>query len=100
MGWQINAKYFEGLDRLGLHRGRPSWWGSLRTKKSMRRGAPFSRPGREELDDDAPEPALGEATAPGEAARGHITSQGSQAARDAFAAGHDVTIHNHFPGGS
>ncbi len=94
MGWQINAKYFEGLDKLGLHRGRPSWWGSLRTKKSMRRGAPFSRRGRAELDDDdAPDPAPGEGAARGAAARGHSTSQGTQAARDAFNAGHDVHIH-------
>lgn len=93
MGWQINAKYFEGLDKLGRHRGRPGWWGSLRTKKSMRRGTSASRPGREELDEDAPGPGSGEGAPLGEAIRGHIMSQGAQAARDAFAAGHDVHIH-------
>lgn len=93
IGWQVNAKYFEGLVKLGLHYELPNWWGSLRTIRSFRRDPPYGSPARDEAEDDDSESGTREGAASGDAAR----TQAANAARDIYAAGRDVSIHNHFP---
>jgi len=47
IGWEINAKYFAGLIKLGPHKGMPDWYGTLRTQAAsepMRRGPPADGP--------------------------------------------------------
>jgi adenylate cyclase class IV len=46
IGWQINAKYFAGMIKLGLQHEVPDWYGTLRTQSSrpLRREAPVGIP--------------------------------------------------------
>ena len=47
IGWEINAKYFAGLIKLGLQNRIPGWYGTLRTQAAsepMRREPPVGAP--------------------------------------------------------
>jgi adenylate cyclase class IV len=54
IGWEINAKYFSGLIKLGLHHTVPDWYGTLRIQSSMpmRREAPADSPEFDDPDAD------------------------------------------------
>lgn len=68
IGWEINAKYFEGMIKLGLHRELPDWYGTHRTQLSMpmRREAPAGSPAHDTDDDQSTQFADGEGAPRGE----------------------------------
>lgn len=58
IGWEINAKYFAGMIKLGLHHQVPEWYGTLRIQSSMpmRREAPSGTPEFDDSEDEEPAP--------------------------------------------
>jgi adenylate cyclase class IV len=54
IGWEINAKYFAGMIKLGLQHEIPDWYGTLRIQASMplRREVPAGGPEFDESDND------------------------------------------------
>lgn len=54
IGWEINAKYFAGMIKLGLQHEVPDWYGTHRTQSSMplRREAPVGSPEFDDSEDD------------------------------------------------
>ena len=82
IGWEINAKYFAGLIKLGLHKRVPRWYGTLRMQAKswpMRREPPGDNP-----DLYAPENP-GQLAVPGQDSTG--TDDGARIGEPAASAG-------------
>ena len=99
MGWQINAKYFEGLDRLGLHRGRPSWWGAFAPRSRCGVARPSAGRTVKSSMMTPRNPPSGKAWSQGRPRA--ATSRVRVRRRHGTHSPQDMrNYHNHFPGGS
>jgi inorganic triphosphatase YgiF len=92
IGWVINAKYFAGMIRLGLHKEIPGWYGTLRVQAS-------SWPMRREPPANSPEPYVagdpGQPAVPGRDSLVARTGEAVAGAGSSGDAGRSVTVNNH-----
>jgi inorganic triphosphatase YgiF len=96
IGWEINAKYFTGLIKLGLEKRIPDWYGTLRTQAAsepMRREPPADSP-RFYAPDDSRQLALPgqDGTGTGESARAGETAASAGSSGNAD---RNVTVNTH-----
>ncbi len=96
IGWVINAKYFAGMIKLGLQKGVPPWYGTLRTQASswpMRRERPAG--GLDLYARGNP----GQLTVPGQDSRrareGPGTGETAAGAGPSGTADRNITVNNH-----